>query len=130
VQDALQHVYKISSNRDRPSIALATAVLIKACADASVSTIADNPRVVAAVAAFLAAATDHLKVRVEAEKNDLFSGLLFIRPVFNRTREAVDKAKKALNDAIHEAWIEAEGRDPRNDNNYHNEFCAITGMDP
>jgi hypothetical protein len=38
VRDALQHVYKISSNRDRPSIALATAVLIKACADASVST--------------------------------------------------------------------------------------------
>jgi hypothetical protein len=56
--------------------------------------------------------------------------LLFIRPVFNRTREAVDKAKNALNDAIHEAWIEAGGRDPRNDDDYHNEFCAITGMDP
>ena len=60
----------------------------------------------------------------------LFSGLLSIRPAFNSTSEAVDKAKNALNTAIHEAWIEAEGRDPRNDDAYHDEFCAITGTAP
>jgi hypothetical protein len=71
-----------------------------------------------------------LKVRVDAEKTGFFSGLLFVRPVFNHTSEAVDKATYALNNAIHEAWIEAKGRDPRNDDAYHDEFCAITGMAP
>jgi hypothetical protein len=130
VQDALQRVYEISSNRDRRTIAFVTAVLTKACGDASVTTIADNPRVVAAVAALLAAVTDHLKVRVDAEKTGFLSGLLFTRPAFNRTSEVVDRAKNALNDAMHQAWIEAEGRDPRNDDAYHDEFCALTGMAP
>ena len=82
VQDALQRVYKTSSNRDRRTIAFVMAILTKACGDASVTTIADNLHVVAAVAALLAAVTDHLKVRVDAEKAGLFSGLLFVRPVF------------------------------------------------
>ncbi len=124
LQDALQCFYETSSNRD---IAFAMALLTKACGDASVTTIADNPRVVAAVAALLAAVTDHLKVRVDAEKAG-FLGLLFVRPAYNHTKQAADKAKNALNTAMHEAWIEAECRDPRNDVAYHDEFCAITGV--
>ena len=131
VQKELQHVYEISFyKRDRRTLTIARALLFKLYNDANISTIADNPRVVAAVAVLLTAVTDHLKVRVDAAKAGLFSGLLFVRPVFNHTSEGVDKAIKALNNAIHEAWIEAEGRDPRDDDDYCDEFCAITGMPP
>jgi hypothetical protein len=130
VQKELEHVYEISTNRDRHTIALVTALLLKICADAGVSTIADDPRVIGAVAVLLAAVSDHLKVRVEAKKSGFFSGLLSVRPVFNSTSKAVDRAKNALNDAIHQAWIEAEGRDPRDDDAYHDQFSALTGMAP
>ena len=128
VQKELEHVYEISSDRERHNIAFVMALLTKACGDASVTTIADNPSVVAAVAALLAAVTEHLKVRVDGEKVGFLLGLLLTRPAFNRTSEAVDKAKNALNDAMHEAWIKAVGRDPRNDDAYHVEFCALTSL--
>lgn len=130
VQKELEHVYEISSDRERHNIAFVMALLTKACGDASVTTIADNPHVVAAVAALLAAVSEHLKVRVDGEKVGYLLGLLLTRPAFNRTSEAADKAKNALNDATHEAWIKAVGRDPRNDDAYHVEFCALTGMAP
>jgi len=128
VQDALQQVFEKSSNRDRRTLALASALLMKLCYDARVSPIADDPRVIAAVDALLEAVMRHLEVRIEAEKAGFLSSLFSIRPAFNRTSEAVDSAKNTLNATIQAAWIEAEGRDPRDDDSYHDQFCALTGM--
>jgi hypothetical protein len=92
------------------------------CYDAHASPIADNPLVLASLHSYLDAVNCHLGVRVDAEKAGVLEGFFKVRPVFNRTSEAVDHARFALITAIRAAWIEAAGRDPRDDDSYHHQF--------
>jgi len=122
-QKAILDLIKQSADkRDRRTLAVASAMLAKLCYDAHASPIADNPHVLANLRSLLDAVNCHLGVRVDAQKAGFLEGFFKIRPVFNRTSEAIDHARFSLITAIRAAWIEAAGRDPRDDDSYHDQF--------
>ncbi len=102
-----------------------------ACADASDPRIVDNPRVAAACTTILDIMTEMLVARsaaYAAEKVGFFRTLSAHR-VVHRTDKAACEALGALNAAIHDAWIAAEGCDSRN-HSFIKEFDSVVlGID-
>lgn len=86
------------------------------CAEASDRHVVDDPRVVVAWAALVNAVIVHLSYRAAAyaaeTKEGFFRMLARERAIHRADRTACD-AFIALNAAIHDAWVAAEGSDPR-----------------
>ena len=86
------------------------------CAEASDPHVVDDPRVVAAWAALVNSVVVHLSYRAAAytaETKEGFFRMLARKRAIHRADRTACEALIALNAAIHDAWIAAEGSDPR-----------------
>lgn len=111
---------------DNEAVGRMSVAFERLCADASNPRIVDNPRLVAACIALIDAMTDVLFARAAAHRAGFFRMFSAHRAVYV-TGQAAGKAYGALNEAIRDAWVAAEGFDPRDPAAFQRAMLSAAG---